>query len=102
MKLRLHDLILHGGVAGCRGGSGSSSAIGVGSRCDGVGVKVLAHLSIKLLDGLGLGTASAAFATTTAGGLGSASGSSVDRLGGSSGCLGLVVLLLCLGCPGND
>ena len=103
MKLRLHDLVLHGGIAsGSRGSSGCRCAVGVGSRCNGVGVEVLAHLSIELLDSLGLGTASASLATTTASGLGSTTSSSVDRLGGSSGCLGLVVLLLCLGCPEID
>jgi hypothetical protein len=103
VKPPLHDLILHGGITGGRGGSGCSCAVDVGCRCDGVGIEVLAHLSIKLLDSLGLGTASsAALATTTTGGLGSSTtGSSVDRLG-CSGSFGLVVLLLSLRCPVNN
>jgi hypothetical protein len=102
VNLHLHDLVLHGGVTGDRSSGGRSCAVGVDCRCDGVGVEVLAHLSIELLDGLGLGTASTALATTTTSGLGgSTTGSSVDRLG-CSGSFGLVVLLLCLGTPIND
>jgi hypothetical protein len=103
VKPLLHDLVLHGGIASGRGGSGCSCAVGGGCRCDGIRVEVLAHLSIKLLDSLGLGTASSAtLATTTTGGLGSSTtSSSVYRLG-CSGSLGLVVLLLSLRCPVNN
>jgi hypothetical protein len=101
VNLHLHDLVLHGGVTGGRSSGGCSCAIGVCCRCDGVGVEVLAHLSIELLDSLGLGAASAALATTTTSGLGgSTTGSSVDRLR-CSGSFGLVVLFLCLGSPIN-